>query len=418
MTALHTRRATCRLCDGSALQLALPMAASAIADEYVPEARKDEPQPTFPLDVYLCRTCGHTQLLDVVSPERLFANYAYVTSVSLGLVEHFRRQALELVEFAQPGSGSFVCEIGSNEGSLLRAFQERGFVVLGVDPARAIAERATVSGVETLPTFFTSALARKIRDERGAAALIVANNVFAHADGLGDIAEGVRTLLAPRGVFAFEVSYMVDIVDRMLFDTIYHEHLCYHSVKPLVTFLAHHGLEMIAADRIATKGGSLRVKVQHRGGPHAVAPSVGALLALERELAFDQPEPFRRFAARIEDAKQKLLACLDAPGIRATVLAGFGASATVTTLMYQFDLGARLSFLVDDNPAKHGTYSPGYHVPVLPSLALTERRPPRTLILAWNYAKPILSKQQAYLSAGGQFVVPLPELELVGVPAS
>src|SRR5262249_46589439 len=159
--------------------------------------------------------------------------------------------------------------------------QHRGLRVLGVDPAREIARQATVSGVETLPTFFTSELARTIRKERGPAALIAANNVFAHADNLGDMADGIRELLAPDGVFAFDVSYLIGLMDNMVFDSIHHEHLCYHSVKPLDSFFRRHGLELIGADHVATKGGSLRCTVQPAGGPRPVSESVAGLISLE-----------------------------------------------------------------------------------------------------------------------------------------
>ncbi len=408
MSIAVRHRDTCRLCGSRSLELVLPLAPTPIADDYVLAARRDEPQPCFPLDVGLCLDCGHAQLLDTVDPVALFANYTYQTSVSLGLVEHFGRLAARLIDKLPLGPGDFAFEIGSNDGSMLRFFRDRGLRTLGVDPAREIAARASATGIETLPQFFTAELGAELRHERGPADIVIANNVFAHADDLGGIADGIRSLLAPRGVFVFEVSYLVDTVDKMLFDTVYHEHLCYHSVKPLRNFFRLHGLELIDVERIAAKGGAIRGTVQLAGGQRPIAPVVGELLQLEEERRLDRPETFRAFAARIDALKRELLALIDGRRAAGRGCAGFGASATVTTLLHHFDLGKRLDFLVDDNPVKQGTFSPGHHLPVLPSRALLERAPGDTVILAWAYADPIVRKNADYLARGGRFIIPLP----------
>ncbi len=349
----------------------------------------------------------------MVDPEILFRNYTYLTAVSLGLVEHFRRMSEKIVELAKPGPDALVVEIGSNDGSMLRFFKQRGMRVLGVDPAREIAMQATATGIKTIPEFFDSHLAARIRAEHGEAAIVIANNVFAHADNLGDITDGIRTVLSSEGTFTFEVSYMVDIVRKMLFDTLYHEHLCYHAVKPLVNFFHLHGMKLIDVERIPAKGGSLHGTAQRADGSLDVSPRVGELLRLEQEMRFDQPETFRTFAADIEAVRSRFLHMLDGLLAQGKVIAGYGASATVTTLLYHFDLGRRLSFLVDDNPGKQGMYSPGHHLPILPSAALTERRPDYTVILAWTYAEPIQKRNQAYVEQGGHFIIPLPDLRVV-----
>jgi SAM-dependent methyltransferase len=407
------RRNTCRLCDGHELELALHLDPTPIADDYVSVERLAMVQETYPLDLFLCRTCGHVQLLDVVDPEVLFGDYVYVTSISLGLVEHFRRYADDVLRRIIPPVGAFVVEIGSNDGTLLKFFQDRGMCALGIDPARGIARKATESGIETLPTFFTSELARKIRLERGAATIVCANNVFAHGDNLADMVEGVRELLAPDAVFVFEVSYLVDIVQKMLFDTIYHEHLCYHSVKPLDRFFRRHGMELIDIERIASKGGSLRATVQLTGGPRAMSPKIEELIALEASLGLDRVETFRAFAAKIESVKTQLLELLHDLKSQGRTIVGYGASATVTTLIYHFELSDKLSFIVDDNPTKQNSFSPGHHIPVLSPQAIYERKPEYVLILAWQYAEPIKEKHHAFLEQGGHFIVPLPRVEVI-----
>ncbi len=413
MSSAARHRDTCRLCGSREVEMVLPLAPTPVADDYVPPGRLSETQEAYALDIWLCRSCGHTQLLDVVDPEVLFRHYTYRTSVSLGLVEHFRKAAEAIIGRSSFGPGSLAAEIGSNDGSMLRLFAMAGGRVIGIDPATEIAAAATASGIETMPEFFTPELARRIRRERGEATVVVANNVFAHADDLGGIADGVRELLAPEGIFVFEVSYMPDIVHKMLFDTVYHEHLCYHAARPLVTFFRAHGMELFDVERIPTKGGSIRGWARRADGTRPVTAAVGELLALEEREGFGRPEVYREFARKIALAKERTLEVVDR--IRSTegMVAGYGASATVTTLLHHFDLGQRLGFIVDDNPVKQGTYSPGHHIQVLPPSALADRRPAAVLILAWAYADPIVKKNTAYLEAGGRFIVPLPELSTV-----
>jgi SAM-dependent methyltransferase len=412
--SISYHRTTCRLCGSTNLESALPIAATPIGDAYVPAAKKDDPQTVHSLELYLCTDCAHLQLLDVVDPEILFGEYTFVTASSGGLVDHFRRHSEEVVRRASPAAGGLVVEIGSNDGSLLRFYQQRGMRVLGVDPAREIARRATESGVETLPTFFNREAAEKIRAQRGPAVLVEANNVYAHADDLAGITDGVAELLAPDGVFVFEVSYLVDTLEKKLFDTVYHEHVSYHSVAPLVKFFLAHGLELFDIERIATKGGSIRGYVQPVGGPKRRMPIVDELVELERKLQLDRVETFRAFAAELSGIRDRLHQVLRDIRAKGGRIAGFGASVTVTTLIYHFGLGEFLDYLVDDNPSKHGLFSPGLHLPVVSSDALYEKKPAATVILAWQYAEPILKKHARYAAEGGRFIVPLPEVRVVG----
>ncbi len=407
------RRDNCRLCNSKNLELVVHLAPTPIADDYVTDERVSDIQEAYPLDLFFCHACGHVQLLDVLDPEILFRNYTYVTSVSLGLVEHFRMYADNALTRFRPQSGALAVEIGSNDGSLLRFFREGGMRVLGIDPAREIAIKATESGIETLPVFFTSGVGQNIRQERGPAAIVAANNVFAHSDNLADMADGIREMLAPDGVFVFEVSYLVDIVQKFLFDTVYHEHLCYHSVKALDTFFRSHGMEFVDIERIPTKGGSLRGFVQLAGGPWPVSPSVRELIELEERLGFDKAELFKVFASELEDIKKQLLTLLLDLKAQGKIISGYGASATVTTLMYYFGLGDILNFIVDDNPVKQGRFSPGYHIPVFSPHALYERKPDYVIILAWAYSEPIIKKQRAYLDKGGHFIIPLPDVKVI-----
>ncbi|MEQ1932913.1 MAG: class I SAM-dependent methyltransferase, partial [Fimbriimonadaceae bacterium] len=328
-------------------------------------------------------------------------------------LEHFRKYAEEVVGTLKPSSGTLAMDIGSNEGALLKNFQAHGLRVLGVDAAQNIAALANAAGIETIADFFTAELARKIKLSHGPVTIVTANNVFAHSDVLGDMADGIRELLADDGVFVFEVVYLLDLVEQLTFDTIYHEHLSHHSIKPFQIFFQKHGMELFHVERNRSKGGSIRGFVQLANGPRPVSSSVGELLAVEAGAGLDKPKIFRDLFARLEGLKndlRKLLGELKAQGKR---IAGYGASASVTTLVHHFEIAEFLDFIVDDDPRRQGLYSPGYHIPVMEKSALAAQKPDYVLVLAWQYAKPIMSKNQSYVEQGGKFIVPLPDLKVV-----
>jgi hypothetical protein len=400
------------MCGNRNLDLVFQLAPSPIGDAYVAASRREQPQESFPIDLYLCRDCGLAQLRDVIAPEILYGDYLYVTSSSMGLAEHFREYAEEVLEKVRP-RGALVVDIGSNDGILLRFFQQKGLRVLGIEPAQHIARDANAAGIETLPEFFTPALAEQVRAKYGPAAIITANNVFANIDDLTTMATGVRKLLDADGVFIFESYYLADLVRNMVFDFIYHEHLSSFSVKPVQSFFARMGMELIDVTRVPTKGGSLRFTTQLAGGPRRVQPSVAAHIQLENEMGLYQAETYAAFAAKVDGLKRRTCELLSELKSQGKSIAGFGASVTGTTLIYHFGLGRFLDYLVDDNPAKQGTYSPGLHLPVLPSAALQERKPDCVLMLAWRFAAPIIKKNQAYLDQGGRFIVPVPEVKTI-----
>ena len=410
-----TRRTNCRLCGSGSLELVLPIRPSAIGDAFVSADRLREKQEVYPLDCYLCLDCGHLQNLDVVDPEILFRDYTYRTSVSLGLVEHFRKYAQSVVSGLALPRDSLVVEIGSNDGSLLKAFKAEGMRVQGIDPAREIAATATHEGVPTIPDFFTSRIAGQIRAANGPASLFCANNVFAHIDDLSDVVTGVRTLLAPDGAFVFEVSYIVDMIDNMVFDTIYHEHVSHHALLPLEAFLNRHDMTLFDVVRMGTKGGSIRAFAQPLStGQRPKSPELTALIAEEKRRGITKPRIYREWFAAIEDRKNAVLAYIHAAILAGKTVAAYGASTTTTTLLYHFELTSRIAFIVDDNALKQGLFSPGAHIPVLSSRELAEKKPDIVVILAWIYADPIVARNQEFIRNGGTFLVPLPSPKTIG----
>ena len=287
--------------------------------------------------------------------------------------------------------------------------------VLGIDPARKIAEEASKKGIPTLAEFFTPELAQRLRREGWQPAVITANNVFAHADDLAGIARGVRQLLRPDGLFMFEVSYLLDVFEKGLFDTIYHEHLSYHAVKPLVPFFRKNGLRLTGARQVESHGGSLRGIVQTEASGILPELEVELRVAQEEAAGLFRPEAYEAFSKKISDRGEELKQLLLKLKKEGKRIAGFGAPAKATTLMYHFGLGPDLlEAIIDDSPWKQGLYTPGHHIPVVPAgrLADPQNRPDYCLILAWNFAEPIIKKQEAYRQAGGRFIVPLPELAI------
>lgn len=412
MTDVVAEKLACRLCDATDLASALPLAATPLGDEFISAELLDKPQPCYPLELMLCRRCGNVQLRNVVNPDAVYRRYTYTTSVSPGLKEHFQNYADALLAETNIRPGGLVVEIGSNEGLMLRAFARRGMRVLGIDPARDIARHAADSGIETLPEYFTAAMAKNILDRHGKADAIVANYVLANIDDLADVIHGVQTLLSDSGVLVFETSYCLDVVEQALLDTIFHEHLSYFAVSPLVRFFRRHGMEITDVRRVATKGGSIRVTVQ-RAGAARPAPAVAGLIALETQAGLHRLETYRQLGARLDGQKADLLAAVTNWKREGKTLAAYGASVGITTMIYQFGLGEHLSFIADDNPGKFNLFSPGLHLPALSSRALYDRKVDYVILLAWRYADAILARHAEFMKQGGRFVLPVPTLRIL-----
>lgn len=391
----------------------LALAPTPPANAFVSASELGKPQQRFPLDVFFCKDCAHVQLLDVVDPRLLFENYVYVSGTSPVFVRHFEEYAQDILRRFSPAAGSLVIDIGSNDGTLLGFFKTAGHRVLGIDPARRIAEDATRAGIPTRPAFFTPTLARELRAETGGASVVTANNVFAHIDDLQGVVEGVKALLTRDGVFVFEVSYLGDVYEKTLFDTIYHEHLSYHSVKPLVRFFRQNGMELIDALRVSSHGGSLRGIAQLADGTRDEGGSVARMVRYEEQIGLDRPSTYQKFGRDIDVIKRQLGVLLRDLKQRGNSIAAFGAPAKATTLMFHFEIGPEIiSFIADDSPRKQGLYSPGYHIPVKPPTAMYDEKPTHVVILAWNFAESIMKNHQRYTDVGGRFIVPIPSVRV------
>ena len=414
---LFYHRDNCRLCLSKAVEIVVPLASIPVATPNIGMAAKGEDAKGLdaalvPLDLYLCRDCGHLQLLDIIDPEVQYTHFAYTTSITLGLTEHFERLADTVIARANLKPGAFIVEVGSNDGTLLRFFKERGMRVLGIDPARATALKATAEGIETLPTFFTTQLAEEIRAKHGPAAVIISNNTYANLDDLEDPTNGIKRLLADDGLFVFETQHGADVINRMLIDTIYHEHQSYFLLGPMVPFFKRHGMELFASEHLTQKGGSIRGYVQLAGGPYKGDGSLDKTIAEETAADLKNSATYRGFVDRLKRMRTDLSTAIAAEKKAGKRIAGFGASVGTVTLINQFGLGHSLDMVFDDKPLADTLLGPGYKIPVMPSAAMYDKKPDIVVILAWRYAEPIMAKHKRFSESGGRFAVPWPNFSI------
>jgi SAM-dependent methyltransferase len=408
-------RTTCRMCGGARLDQVMSLSPTPPGNNFIRPDQLAQPEPVYPLELYLCRDCAHVQLGHVVDPRILYQNsYGYVSGTSPRFVEHLRNYAAEVVDQFGLHPRSLVADIGSNDGTCLRFFADAGMRVLGVDPAIDIARRATESGIPTICEFFSADLGARLREQHGPAAFITSHNACAHIDHLDGVLRGVRSWLADDGVFGCEVGYFLDVHENTWFDTIYHEHLDYHTVAPFESLLARVGMQALAVKRVSPQGGSIRLFAQKAGGPRRREESIAELIDLERQRELDRPGTFARFGDRIGAVGRDLRTLLAGLKAEGKSIAGYGAPTKSTTLLTHFQLGRReLDFIVDDNPLKHGLFSPVTHIPVFPPEELYRRRPDYVLILAWNFADPIMAAHRRFADTVGRFIVPMPVPRIV-----
>jgi SAM-dependent methyltransferase len=406
-------RATCILCGADEVEEFLDLGETALANRFRTEHELGEREVVFPLRVGFCHACSHVQLTERVPPPEMFDEYLYVSAASETLRAHLHDVSDVVTERRGLGPNDLVIDIGCNDGTLLEGFRRRGLRTLGVDPARNLAARAAAAGIERWVGFFGAKSAREIASRWGRASAITATNTFPHIPDLGDFLEGIDEALVPDGAFVLEAHYLVDLLEQRAFDTIYHEHVSYWALGPMIELFSRHGFEVVDAERLPIHHGQLRVTVV-RSGREQPRPSVAALLAAESELGLDDIATYRAFADevfRIRTELHETLARLRREGKR---VVGYGAPAKGNTLLSFLRLGPEMvEYIVDRSPLKQGLYTPNVAIPVVPPERLLSDQPEYVLLLAWNFEDEILAQQAEYRRRGGRFIIPVPRVRVV-----
>jgi SAM-dependent methyltransferase len=414
MTLRLDGAAGCRFCGG-ALHSFIDLGMSPLCESYLTADRLDAMEPFYPLHVRVCADCLLAQLPQFVPPEEIFTEYAYFSSYSQAWLAHARDYVGMITERLRLGPASRVVELASNDGYLLQFFVQRGIPVLGIDPAANVAKAAEARGVKTLVGFFDEATGQNLRASGQAADLIIGNNVLAQVPDINSFVAGIEALLAPHGVVTLEFPHLMRLIAENQFDTIYHEHFSYFSLRTTQRIAAAHGLRIFDVEELWTHGGSLRVYLAHADdATHPTLPSVIRLIAREADIGLDRLDFYASFAEQVRETKRKLLDLLIALRREGKSIAGYGAPGKGNTLLNHCGIRADLlSYTVDRSPVKQGKFLPGTHIPIYAPSRLAETKPDYVLVLPWNLREE-LTEQLAYVRDwGGRLVFPIPALEVV-----
>lgn len=397
----------CRLCHNSQLYTFCDLGRMPLANSYLNPNQELLDEPSYPLHARVCSRCLLVQVDEFEKPEAIFSNYLYFSSFSETWMRHVKEYANRMAGHLNLNRDSYVVEIASNDGCLLEQFSEKGIPVLGVEPAKNVAEYARKRGIPTQIDFFGLAVAGKLKRK---ADLVVANNVLAHVPDLNDFIEGIKILLAPMGVATLEFPHLLSLIEQSQYDTIYHEHFSYFSLHTVREAFVRHDLDVFDAEEISIHGGSLRIYVRHaKIGSQCSSLSIEKIQKEEEAQGLLSLGTYLNFGLRMESRKKKLVELLADLKRQGASIAAYGAPAKGNTLLNFCGIGkALIEFTVDRSPHKQGHLLPGSHIPILSPDAIKEREPDYILILPWNIKKEIM-EQVSITEWGGRWIVPVPE---------
>jgi SAM-dependent methyltransferase len=399
----------CQSCGHVEIQSIIPLGKMPLANALLSSPPAHELR--FNLEVMLCQHCGLAQLKDIVPPADLFSDYVYFSSNSDTMLQ----SAKDLVESIAPDltQDALVIEIASNDGYLLKNYVNKGIRVLGIDPAQNIAKVANEQGIDTLCDFFSADLAQHLANDKQVADVIHANNVMAHVPDINGFIKGLKILLKPNGFCVIEVPYFADLVEKLEFDTIYHEHVYYFAVKPLKMAFERHGLALFNIEKIALHGGSLRLFVGH-AGCHPINSVIHEMIKKEEESGLYNHLNYMAFMQKLSELKSELTSTLHKLKNENKKIAAYGASAKGTTLLNFFSIGKDiLDFVVDRSTTKQGHFTPGTHLAILAPEELINQQIDYALLLVWNFADEVIAQQKHFIEKGGKFILPLPKVKVI-----
>ena len=373
----------------------------------------------YPLDLGICKSCGHIQLTYIVDPEELFTDYPYLSNSGSQAVKRLNLLADALDSKFSTKKKKLVIEIGSNDGYLLKQFKNKGWSVLGIDPSVKASHIANENNIETISDFFSLELANTISITHSNPDLIIANNVLAHTNKMNEIFSGIEKLMTNSTILVVEFSYVLDVYEKLLIDTIYHEHMSYHALLPLTTFLTKFNLFIFDAIRFDAHGGSLRIYIKKVASTSVASPRVKSLIKKEKKLKLYKAETWAVFEKRLEQIKLDINELLSKLVEDGKLIVGFGVPAKFTTLFYALGLDEKYFwYMVDDNPLKHYKFAPGTNLQIFDSSRLKSDTPNYLFIFSWNYAESIMNRiYDNQLSTEG-IIVPLPVLSVKKIQTS
>ena len=404
----------CRICGSSDIVDVFKLEPTPSGDRFISEEELGMAFEKFPLILAICNSCGYLHLPYVLDPAESYTNYVYETKITVGLKEHYLTYAKEVISFGNIPPSSLVVDLGSNDGTMLKAFKELDMNILGVEPNKSIAGLANKNNLNTINDYFSQPIANKIVKEYEKASIVTANYMFANIDNIIDFTDNAKTILSDDGIFVIQTGYHPAQMAINMFDYIYHEHFSYFSVKVLKDLLERSGLELIHVSPQSSKGGSIRAIAQHLGSERKPDNSVDVFIAKEKEDKIHNIKTYTNFAKRINEKKDSLVEFINHLKAENKIIVGYGASVSTTTLLHHFGIGDYLDYIVDDNTIKQGLFSPGYHIPVHPSEKLYSNKPDYVLILGWQHQDSIINRNKNFLKNGGKFIIPLPELKVIG----
>jgi SAM-dependent methyltransferase len=406
--------AKCRHCGDTLRHTVVDLGVSPLCESFVAPNQLNSMEPFYPLHVRICDNCFLVQLQEYVSPQDIFSEYAYFSSYSSSWVAHAKKYCIGIKDRLKLGPDSLVVEIASNDGYLLQHFGPLGVPVLGVEPAANVARVAQEKGIPTHVGFFGVKLARELARSHKKADLIAANNVLAHVPDINDFMAGFQALLKPDGIVTVEFPHLEKLITYNQFDTIYHEHFSYLSASVVQRIALAHGLRIVDIEELSTHGGSLRVYLAHQDSSHPVGPAVNPILEREGRMGLQTLQAYSAFADNVKKTKRDLLTFLIEAKNEGKRICGYGAPGKGNTLLNYCGIGTDfLDFTVDRNPYKHGRYTPGTHIPILPVEEIDRARPDLILILPWNLQDEIVEQMRHVREWGAKFVVPIPTVSVI-----
>ena len=400
----------CRFCGSPLQQTFVDLGMSPLSNSYLRPAQLGQMEPFYPLHARVCGQCFLVQIEQFETPESIFGDYAYFSSFSESWLDHACKYAESVTERFHLNEKSLVVEVASNDGYLLQYFQAAGIQVLGVEPARNVAETAVKKGIRTLTKFFGTVTARELCAAGGQADLVIGNNVLAHVPDLNDFVAGLAMVLKPDGIVTVEFPHLLRLMEGNQFDTIYHEHFSYFSFITADNLFGKHGLTVFDVEEIPTHGRSLRLYAcRSESGGRNVSPKVAELREHELAAGMCKLETYSSFGERVRDTKRALLDLLIGVKRESKSVVGYGAPAKGNTLLNYSGIGRDfLEYTVDISPHKQGHFLPGTHIPIYHPEMIRRTRPDYVLILPWNLEHEITAQLADIRQWGGRFVIPIP----------